>query len=162
MVAYGNLTQIPLNSVYAGVASLCRLCLCLFLGELNGMEVYATDFGSAYLKSINNKKVCIMGGPKFGPLASQLLIIYNALHGIWSSGKEFGDLHVVCLKEDIGFTPSFTAEPQIFIRKSPHCDANELIGTHVDDLAIVMGDPEQALRQHNLPHTISNERDLAP
>ena len=43
MVADGHLTQVPLNSVYAGVVSLRGFRLCLFLGELNNMEAYATD-----------------------------------------------------------------------------------------------------------------------
>ena len=51
MVADGHLTQVPLNSVYAGVVSLRGLRLSLFLGELNNMEAYATDIGSAYLES---------------------------------------------------------------------------------------------------------------
>ena len=41
LVADGHLTDIPLNSVYAGVVSIRGMRICLFLGELNGMEAYA-------------------------------------------------------------------------------------------------------------------------
>ena len=105
MVADGHLTQVPLNSVYVSVVSLQGLRLCLFLGELDNMEAYATDIGSAYLESTTKEKVCIKAGPEFGPLAGHLLIIYKALYGLRSSGKEFGDLLAACLKE-LGFSPS--------------------------------------------------------
>ena len=51
LVADGHLTDIPLNSVYAGVVSICGMRICLFLGELNDMEAYATDIGNAYLEA---------------------------------------------------------------------------------------------------------------
>ena len=143
MVADGHLTKVPLNSVYAGVVSLCGLCLCLFIGELNGMEAYVTDIGSAYLESTTNEKVCIRRGPEFGPMAGHLLIIFKALYGLRSSGKEFGDLLAACLRE-MGFTPS-KAEPQIFIWKSSTRDVYELVRVYVDDLAIVMDDPQAFL-----------------
>ena len=80
MVADGHLTQVPLNSVYAGVLSLGGLQLCLFvLGELNNMEAYATDIGSAYLESTTKEKVCIKGGPEFGPLAGDTYSLYTRL-----------------------------------------------------------------------------------
>ena len=124
MVAVGgHLTQVPVNSVYGRVLSLHRLRLCLFLGKINNMESYDTEIGSAYLESTTNEKVSIKGGPEFGPIAGHLLIIYNALYGLQSSGKEFGDLLAACLRE-LGFTPS-KAELQIFIRKSSTRDICE-------------------------------------
>ena len=109
------------------------------------MEAYATDIGSAYLESTTKEKVCIKGGPEFGPLAGHLLIIYKALYGLRYSGKEFGNLLAACRRE-LGFTP-LRAEPQIFIRTSPTCEVYELVGTYVDDLAIVMDNPEEFLTQ---------------
>ena len=85
------------------------------------------------------------GGPEFGPMAGQLLIIYKALYGLCSSGKGFGELLAACLKE-LGFTPS-KVEPQIFIRKSSTRDVYELVGVYVDDLAIIMDNPEEFLTQ---------------
>ena len=69
------------------------------------MEAYATDIGSAYLEATTQEKVCIKAGPEFGEQAGHLLIIYKALYGLRSSGKEFGDLLASCLK-DLGFKPS--------------------------------------------------------
>ena len=63
LVADRHLTDIPLNSVYAGVVSIRGMQLCLFLGELNGMEAYATDIGNAYLEAKTREKVCIRAGP---------------------------------------------------------------------------------------------------
>ena len=115
LVADGHLTDIPLNSVYAGVVSIRGMRICLFLGELNGMEAYATDIGNAYLEAKTLEKVCIQAGSEFGEFEGHLLIIYKALYGLRSSGKQFGDLLADCLKKE-GFIPS-RAEPQIFMRR---------------------------------------------
>ena len=89
LVADGHLTDIPLNSVYAGVVSIRGMQLCLFLGELNGMEAYATDIGNAYLEAKTRKKVCIRAGPEFEELEGHLLIIYKVLYRLTSLGREF-------------------------------------------------------------------------
>jgi len=73
MCANGNLTPVPLNSVYSGVVSLRGLRLCIFLAELNGMEAYATDIGNAYLEAKTQEKVCIIAGPEFGNWCNCLL-----------------------------------------------------------------------------------------
>ena len=38
-VADGHLTEVPLESVYSGVVSLCSLHLLVFLAELNNLEI---------------------------------------------------------------------------------------------------------------------------
>ena len=47
LVANGNPTAVPLNSVCAGVVSLRGLRIVLFLAERNGLETWATDIGNA-------------------------------------------------------------------------------------------------------------------
>ena len=79
------------------------------------MVPYATDIGNAYLEATTQEKVCVCNGEEFGDRKGHLLIIYKALYGLRSSGKEFGDLLADCLIQ-LGFKPSF-AEPKIFMRK---------------------------------------------
>eukprot|EP00531_Pseudo-nitzschia_arenysensis_P008891 CAMPEP_0116125882 /NCGR_PEP_ID=MMETSP0329-20121206/6042_1 /TAXON_ID=697910 /ORGANISM="Pseudo-nitzschia arenysensis, Strain B593" /LENGTH=1908 /DNA_ID=CAMNT_0003619941 /DNA_START=154 /DNA_END=5877 /DNA_ORIENTATION=+ len=137
LVADGHLTDVPLDSVYAGVVSIRGLRICIFLAELNGLEAYATDVGNAYLEALTQEKVCIIAGPEFKDLEGHLLIVYKALYGLRSSGKQFGDLLASCLKE-LGFKASL-AEPQIFMREND--GIYEYIATYVDDLCLVMRDP---------------------
>ena len=144
LVADGHLTDVPLDSVYAGVVSIRGLRTVLFLAELNGLEAYATDIGNAYLEAMTQEKVCIKAGPEFGPEHDgHLLIIHKALYGLRSSGKQFGDLLASCLKE-LGFFQSL-AEPQIFMRESD--GIYEYVATYVDDLCFVMRNPEAFLVQ---------------
>ena len=143
LVSRGDLTEVPITSVYAGVVSLRGLRMCIFLAELNGMEAYATDIGNAYLEAVTQEKVCIKAGPEFGDKEGHLLIIHKALYGLRSSGKEFGDLLASCLKE-LGFYPS-KAEPEIFMREND--GLYEYVATYVDDLCLVMKHPEQFLKQ---------------
>ena len=101
-VAGGHLTVTPVESVYSGVVSLKGLCLILFLAELNGLELWSTDIGNAYLEAKMKEKVYIIAGPEFGELEGHTLIIFKALYGLKSSGlrwhEKFSD--TLC---DLGF-----------------------------------------------------------
>ena len=85
LVANGNLTDIPIESVYSGVVSLRGLRLILFLSELNGLETWSTDIGNAYLEAVTKEKVFIIAGPEFGKLEGHVLVVYKALYGLRSS-----------------------------------------------------------------------------
>jgi len=89
LVADGHLTDIPDDSVYSSVVSLRGLWILLFLAELNGLEVWGTDIGNAYLEALTSEKVCIHAGPEFGLLADHLLLIHKALYGLRSSGAHW-------------------------------------------------------------------------
>ena len=141
LVAGGHLTDTPIDSVYAGVVSLRSFRTCVLLGELNGMPPYATDIGNAYLEATTNEKVCIKAGPEFGERMNHLLIIHKALYGLRSSAKRFGDLLASCLREQ-GFYQSL-ADPQIFMRENK--GVYEYIATWVDDLTMILRDPEEFL-----------------
>jgi len=68
------------------VVSLRSLRICIFLAELNGLQVHAADVGNAYLEGESKEKVYIIGGPGFGELEGHTLVIHKALYGLWSSG----------------------------------------------------------------------------
>jgi hypothetical protein len=51
MFANGHLRDIPLESMYSGVISLRGLRIVTFLGKLNGLDLWATDIGNAYLEA---------------------------------------------------------------------------------------------------------------
>ena len=53
----------PLEIVYSGVVSLRRVRLIVFLGELNGLKIWQTDVGNAYLVAITKEKVYVIAGP---------------------------------------------------------------------------------------------------
>ena len=90
VVADGHLTATSAESIYSGVVSLKGLQTCLFIGELDGMEPWATDIGNAYLEALTSENVCIRAGPEFRDLEGHLLIIYKALYGLKLSEKAFG------------------------------------------------------------------------
>jgi hypothetical protein len=54
-----------------------------FLSELNGMELWATDIGNAYLQAYMAEKLYIVAGPEFGELEGHMLIISKAL-AVWT------------------------------------------------------------------------------
>ena len=149
VVADGHLTATPSESVYSGVVSLRGLRTCILIGELDGMIPWATDIGNTYLEAVTSEKVCIRAGPEFGELEGHLLIIYKALYGLRSSGKLFGQLLQECLR-DLRFEPSL-AESTIYMQKCPTADHYEYVATYVDDLCIIMKDPQSLLDQLMAP-----------
>ena len=50
IVAGGHLTGTPMESVYSGVVSLWGVRIVVFLAGLNGLEIWQTDIGNAYLE----------------------------------------------------------------------------------------------------------------
>ena len=145
VVADGHLTDVPLESVYAGVVSLRGIRTCIFLAELNGMIPYATDISSAYLEAYTTERVCIRAGPEFGDLEGHLLIVIKALYGLRTSGKMFIELLADCLI-NLGFTRS-RAEDSIFMKKSDDGKVYEYVATYCDDLCIISKNPDRILHE---------------
>ena len=138
LVADGHLTDIPLESVYSGVVSLKGFRLVLFLAELNGMEVWATDIGNAYLEARTKEKLVIVAGSEFGELQGHLLRIHKALYGLRTSGLRWHERFSGVLTE-LGF---FRCKTETDIWMRPNGDVYEYIAVYVDDLALVMKNPK--------------------
>ena len=143
LVAGGHLTEIPIDSVYSSVVSLRGLRLTVFLGELNGLDIWSTDIGNAYLEAETKENVYIIGGPEFGELEGHTLVIFKALYGLRSSGLRWHERFADTLR-DMHFFPS-KAEDDIWMRKNG--EVYEYIATYVDDLCIVAKDPGEIARQ---------------
>ena len=139
LVADGHLTDVPMESVYSGVVSLRGFRLVIFLAELNGLEVWATDIGNAYLEAKTKEKLVIVAGPEFGELEGHLLQIDRALYGLRTSGLRWHERFSQCLR-DLGFAPC-KAEPDIWMREND--GLYEYVAVYVDDLALAMRAPQQ-------------------
>jgi len=139
LVAGGHLTKTPVDSIYSGVVSLKGIRIILFLGELNGLESWATDIGNAYLEAMTKEKVYIVAGPEFGELEGHTLVINKALYGLRSSGLRWHEQLADTLR-DMGFVPS-KAEEDIWMRENN--GVYEYIASYVDDLCVVAKDPKE-------------------
>ena len=82
LVADGQLTDTPVDSLYLSVVSLRGLKTTLFLAELNQLEAWCTDVGNAYLEAYTDEKVYIIAGNGFGDQEGRTLIIIKALYGL--------------------------------------------------------------------------------
>jgi hypothetical protein len=142
LCANGNLTEVPIDSVYSGVVSLRSLRTVIFLAELNGLESWATDIGNAYLEAETSEKVFIVAGPEFGELEGHTLVVFKALYGLRSSGLRWSEKFSLCLR-DMGFFPSL-ADPCIWMRRVDN--HYEYIAVYVDDLAIASKNPAEIIR----------------
>jgi len=114
-VAGGHLTNVPVDSVYSGVVSLHGLCIVTFLAKLNGLNLWATDVGNAYLEALTGEKIYIIAGPKFKELDGHILIIQKVLYGLHTSGLPWHKKFADCL-HGLGFEPS-RAELDIWMQQ---------------------------------------------
>jgi Reverse transcriptase (RNA-dependent DNA polymerase) len=119
-VAGGHLTETPVDSVYSSVVSLRGIRLLVFIAQLNGLAVWSTDVGNAYLESYTKEKVYIIAGPEFAPfgLEGHILLIDRALYGLKSSGLRWWERLADVIRDPgggLGFFPS-KAETDIWMR----------------------------------------------
>jgi hypothetical protein len=90
MVAGGHRTEMPVNSVYSGVVTLAGVRIVTFLAEHNGMELWGTDIGNAYLESYTKRRRSYasqqdqsLGSKKDTPLSSRRHSMASAIQ--WST-----------------------------------------------------------------------------
>jgi Reverse transcriptase (RNA-dependent DNA polymerase) len=153
LVAGGHLTDNPLESVYSSVVPLRGVRLVVFIAELNGLEVWCTDVGNAYLESYTKEKVYIIGGPKFASFGweGHVLFINRALYGLKSSGLMWWDKLADVLRM-IWFILS-KAESDIWMRRVD--DHYELLCVYVDDIIICSKKPQDIINQLEQVHKFS-------
>ena len=120
LVAGGHMTAPPNDSIYSDVVTLQSLRICMFLGELNGLDVDAADVGNAYLMAYTKDKLYITAGPKSGDRQGCLLVIVKALYGLLTSGTKWHAFFADTLME-MGFYP-YKADPDVWMKDcGPHC-----------------------------------------
>ena len=73
------------DALYSGIASLCVICLVMFISILNDLEICACDVGSAYLEAFTKEKLYIIAGPEFKSLKGCTLLVNKALYGLHTS-----------------------------------------------------------------------------
>ena len=140
LVADGNLTKEPVESIYSGVVSLRSLRMVVFLSQLNNLEIWGADVGNAYLEAYTDEKLCIMAGPEFKELQGHLLIMVKALYGTCSGGARWHD-RLFDILQELKFKPS-KADPDVWMRPEKGGTCYEYIAVYVDDLAIAAKDPQ--------------------
>jgi hypothetical protein len=137
LVAEGNLTAPPKDSVYSGVVTLRSLRLCMLLAELNGLKVEAADVGNAYLEAYTKEKLYVVAGPEFGDRQGNVMVIVKALYGLRTSGARFHEKFADTLLA-MHFLPC-KADPDVWMKD---CGTHyEYVCVYVDDLAVMMKDP---------------------
>ena len=138
LVARGDMTPEPEESVYSSVATLRSLRIVIFLAELNGLQLMQGDIGNAYLESYTQEKVYFTAGPEFGHLAGHNYIIDKALYGLRSSGLCFHERLSTVLRQ-FGFHRS-KVDPDVWMRDLN--DMWEFIVVYVDNIIAAMNDPQ--------------------
>ena len=148
LVAGGHLTPVTDESVYSGVVTLRGLRLVVFLAELNKLQIWGADVGSAYLEATTKELVCFVAGPEFKELEGHMLKIFKALYGLRTSGLRWHEKFADILRS-LGFYPS-KAENDIWMREMH--GVYEYIAVYVDDIAIAAHDPASIIKDLETVH----------
>ncbi len=141
LVARGDKTNPPRESVYSGVASMRSLRIVCFLAELNGLHLTGGDVGNAYLEAYTTEKVCFRAGKEFAPfgLEGHMLVVEKALYGLRTSGARFHAKFADTLRT-LGFKPTY-ADPDVWYRDAGNC--YEYVVVYVDDILTALKDPDK-------------------
>ena len=101
-LTFRDMTDLPREALYSGVASLWSLHIVCLHAELNGLKLTGGDVGNAYLEADASEKVCVCAGPEFGPLKGHLLLIEKALYGLLLLVQDFTQsLLILCKPWDL-------------------------------------------------------------
>ena len=138
LVARGDMTPEPDESVYSSVATLWSLRIVAFLAELNGLMLMQGDIGNAYLESYTHEKVYFIAGPEFSHYAGHTFIIDKALYGLRSSGLCFHERLSTVLRS-FGYNQS-KVDPDVWMRDGGNVWEYAVI--YVDDIIVAMKDPK--------------------
>jgi hypothetical protein len=141
-VAGGHRTKEPEDSVYSSVVSLRSLRIIILAAELNKLELYQADVGSAYLEALTGELIYFEASAEFKHLGMEghVLVLHKALYGLRSSGQCWHSHFSKTLRSE-GFAPSL-ADPDVWMRKNLKANLWEYICVYVDDLALAMLDPK--------------------
>ena len=112
--------------------------MAIFLAKLNGLKLWTTDIGNAYVEAKTKENIVIVTGNEFGKLTGHLLIVEKDLYTFRSNGL-FWHERLSDFLQELGFFPC-RAEPDIWLR--PNGDKYEYVAVHVDDLEMPMEDTE--------------------
>ena len=89
------MTKVTNEDAYSSVVSLKGMRMCIFIAELNDLDIMVGDIGNAYLEAYTKEKIYFVAGPEFGELEGTIMLVSKAIYGLKTSGacycKHFAD-----------------------------------------------------------------------
>ena len=137
LVCQGNMTDPTKEDIYSGVVGLDTVRLAFQLADMNKLQAYAADIGTAFLYGTTKEKVYIIAGKEFGDCAGWPLIISQGIYGLRSSAARFHE-HLAAEIRKLGFRPS-PADPDLYMREAD--GHHEYLATYVDDILVFSKKP---------------------
>ena len=114
MVAGGHMTKATHEDAFSSVVSLKGMRFCIFIAELNALDILAGDIGNAYLEALTREKIYFIAGPEFGELEGTIMIVVKALYGLKTLGARYREHFADYLLNDGWFQSK--AHPDIWMR----------------------------------------------
>ena len=86
MVAGGHMMRATHEDAFSSAVSLKGMILCIFIAELNVLNIMVGDLGNVYLETYTREKIYFIAGPEFGEIEGVIMIAVKALYDLKTSG----------------------------------------------------------------------------
>ena len=73
------------EGAYSSLVSLKGMRMCIFIAELNDLDIMVGDVGNAYLEAYTKEKIYFIAGSEFGDLEGTIMIVNKAIYGLTTS-----------------------------------------------------------------------------
>ena len=148
-VAGGHLTDVPTYMTYSSVVSRDTVRIGFLMAALNDLSILAGDIQNAFLEAPTKEKIYFYAGEEWKADQGKIVIVVRALYGLKSSALQFRNCLAEVLGNRLGFKSSL-ADPDLWYK--PMTDKNGFeyyayILVYVDDLLIIMKEPQEAMTQ---------------
>jgi hypothetical protein len=164
LVAGGNQTDIPKESVYSSVVSRDSVRIALKIASLNDLNLIAADIQNAYLNAPTKEKCYTVAGLEFGSdNEGRPVLITKALYGLRSSGARWRD-HLADTIQSIGFSACLD-DLDVWLRpslKPSGAQYYEYILVYFDDILAISLDPQSIIDTLSKHYTLKAESVRAP
>ena len=140
LVAGGHVVNSNMYESYSSVIQTRTIRLLQTIAVNQGLKMITGDISNAFVQAPTCEKIWTRAGKEFGEKENCVIILDKALYGLATSARQWNITLGMEIKK-MGFTQC-RADPDLWIKRNEHSDTYEYIATYVDDLILVMKDPQ--------------------
>ena len=140
LVAGGHVVDSNMYESYSSVIQTRTIRLLQTVAMSQGLKMVTGDISNAFVQAPTCEKIWTRAGKEFGERENCVIIFDKALYGLATSARQWNLTLGKEIKE-MGFKQC-RADPDLWIKKNEESQTYEYIATYVDDLIMVMKDPQ--------------------
>lgn len=140
LVAGGHVVNSNMYESYSSVIQTRTIRLLQTISVNQGLKMITGDVSNAFVQAPTCEKIWTRAGKEFGEKENCVILLDKALYGLSTSARQWNITLGAEIKK-MGFVQC-RADPDLWIKRNKSNDGYEYIATYVDDLILVMEDPQ--------------------